>query len=256
MNLKSAIRRIVGDGIYTAAHNIKASLKPAPKPAEVPEEQIERSGKQSETFWATREKDNPAWAQAYWDGRTLPPRKVIAEAIGALDAATVLEVGVHAGANLWAIDQIRVYDLLAGVELSDHVLAAAQSFLGNSLRSPHDLRLGNGKELPFADRSFDVVLSSIMLSCVGPEYVRNVLAEMVRVSKRYIVLAEPYDVSEQGATVEGIPDPYPNTTYWVRNYPGLLSKMGHPTRLISIQHIDEKDRIGHLNSVQVLEILR
>ncbi|MBY5553713.1 class I SAM-dependent methyltransferase [Rhizobium leguminosarum] len=254
MYLKKLIRQIIGDRAYVAAHGLKQRLTQdvAPPPAV---DSIERSGAQSEEFWATREKDNPGWVRGYWDGRTLPARQAIAEAIAELDAKTVLEVGSHSGANLWAIDQKKTYALLAGVELSEHVLDASKELLGGSIRSPFSVQLGNGKRLPFDDDSFDVVLSSIMLSCVGPENVESVLKEMVRVSRRYIVMAEPYDDSVEGASAGGKPDPYPNTTYWVRNYQGLLSKLGVETRRTSLRHIPPADRIGHLNSIQALEIL-
>ena len=259
MQIKKLVRSIIGDRLYIAAHDLKvwrSTVSAAPQTIAAPpaKDPLERSGRQSETFWATREKDNPSWVMGYWNGRTLPARAKLAETIASLGVKTVLEVGSHSGANLWAIDQAASYVLLAGIELSEHVLEASKTLLAGSIKSPYAVQLGNGKGLPFENGRFDVVLSSIMLSCVGPENVKSVLSEMVRVSNRYIVLAEPFEDSRDAATPQGKPDPYPNTTYWRRNYLGLLQDMGFHVRQVSIQHLNQQDFIGHLDSIQVLEI--
>jgi SAM-dependent methyltransferase len=51
---------------------------------------------------------------------------------------------------------------------------------------------GSATALPFADRSFDLVLSSEMLEHTTDDDYRAALAEMSRVSRRYLLLSVPY----------------------------------------------------------------
>lgn len=50
----------------------------------------------------------------------------------------------------------------------------------------------DARRLPFADGSFDLVISSDMLEHVSPEDRLSIVREMQRVSRRYIILAAPF----------------------------------------------------------------
>lgn len=90
-------------------------------------------------------------------------------------AGEVLEVGVGTGLNLpWYPDGIR----LTGIDLSPGMLAVARD-RARVLGLDADLREASADALPFADASFDTVVSTITL-CGVPD-VRGAIAEMFRV---------------------------------------------------------------------------
>ena len=57
------------------------------------------------------------------------------------------------------------------------------------------LILGSGARLPFADDSFDLVAAFDTLEHVPPPLRDDFVAECARVSRRYVMLAGPYDLS-------------------------------------------------------------
>jgi hypothetical protein len=212
-------------------------------------------GEFSRQFWATREVDNPEWVDGYWASRTKPLRQMTACTVAALDGSRLLEVGAHCGVNLWAIGQKRPFEWLVGVDISAHVVERGQRLLDANLSVPHALHLAGGEDLPFPDHSFDIVLSAGTLVCIGPERIERTLREMLRVARRYIVLVEPIDESEETASAAGREDPYPNTTYWIRNYRLMIESMAPGSCRRSLQRVDSSVAQGHLNSIEVIEII-
>jgi hypothetical protein len=208
----------------------------------------------SREFWATREADNSAWVDGYWASRTRPLRQMTARAVAALDGGRLLEVGAHCGPNLWAIGQERPFEWLVGVDISPRVVERGQRLLAAHLSTPHALHLGGGENLPFPDKSFDIVLSAGTLVCIGPELIDQTLREMIRVARRYIVLVEPLDESDETASAEGREDPYPNTMYWIRNYRLILEGLAPGSRRTFVQRVDASVSQGHLNSIEIIEL--
>ncbi len=241
------LRKLVPVGTAT-----QSAPAPAKKSA-ASEQGPPRTGAFSEDFWRTREADNPAYVQSYWDGLNHPMRQKLAHTVAALDGTTVLEVGAHCGVNLRALDIIRRYDWLAGVDISPHVVEDGRKLMAESFQSPHALHVAGADDVPFPDARFDVVLVSGLLVCIGPEKIEQVLRELVRVSKRFLVLVEPFDDTDEGASFEGKIDPFPNTTYWVRNYSALLRQLAPAFRQTQCIHLPEDMSIGHLDSILVFE---
>jgi ubiquinone/menaquinone biosynthesis C-methylase UbiE len=204
-------------------------------------------GWSSRHFWTEREAGNQAYIDGYWNTRTAPARAAIAAAIAPLEASSLLEVGAHCGPNLWAIRQARKDLRLEGTELSDFVRREGQKLLGDTAA----LRYGDLRRLPYPSRSFDIVLSSNTLVCVGPRDIRRAMNELLRVATKWLVIAEPLDDSP--ASFSGTEDRYPNTCYWIRNYAALFQSIT-PCSVESLTRI--RETIGHLNSVMVLRLHR
>ena len=115
---------------------------------------------------------------------------------------SILEIGCGYGANLVNLSEHLSEIRIAGVDVSAAAIAGAQSF--HSL-SGADLRVHDlGKPLPFADYSFDVVLSDAVLMFFSDRRLPVLLKELLRVSRRGVVLHE-YDAEGQGGSlyVEG-----------------------------------------------------
>lgn len=199
-----------------------------------------RLSRASRNFWATRERDNPAWVEGVWNGRKHPLRNRIATLLAGLEGSSLLEVGTHCGVNLWAVAQKKHYTDLRGVDISRHALAQGRALLAHHLKQPHELIEAPATKLPFPDRSFDAVLSSGMLLCLGNNDASKALAEIGRVARRHIVLVEPFP-EKPGLDI------YPNTTYWIRDYTPLLNASGF--RVTKHERVPAEENLGHMNSV-------
>jgi SAM-dependent methyltransferase len=92
---------------------------------------------------------------------------------------TILDVGCGDGAitNRLAQD----WDV-TGVDMSAAALAHVET---NAVQA-------SGTDLPFADGSVDLVLSTEMLEHLHPEDYRKAISEMRRVTRRYVLVTVPY----------------------------------------------------------------
>jgi len=206
-------------------------------------------GAHSKRWWATRDQQTSS-APGFWESRTNPLRTEIGKVVASLDAKSILEVGCHAGMNLWSAAQFRKWEKIAGTEISPTVLDFTRKTLPTAVGQGVDLYEGSADALPFPDDSFDVVLSSVMLVCVGPEEIEQVLSEICRVARKWIVLVEPLEIDPRFATPAGREDPYPNTMYWIRDYSGLLKDRAET---ISITALPHHKQMGHANSIIILK---
>ncbi|MBL8622536.1 MAG: methyltransferase domain-containing protein [Myxococcales bacterium] len=97
-----------------------------------------------------------------------------------------LEVGCNVGWNLRYLRTLGV-PRVWGIEPQRFAVARARA------RDPElDVFEGTAFDLPFKDRRFDLVFTSGVLIHIGPAQLGAALAEMARVSKRYLLTIE-YD---------------------------------------------------------------
>jgi len=132
------------------------------------------------------------------------------------------------------------------------VLSYAQATLPEALGRPLDLVHAAADALPFESDEFDVVLASGVLLCIGPETIRSSLLEMMRVTRKWLVLVEPYSDDPADANWAGKADYYPNTTYWIRNYTDLLPEIANVQRRHFVK-AETDQALGHMNSILVFE---
>lgn len=211
------------------------------------ETSIKFDGEHSRRWWSTRDESTSS-APGYWDTRTHPARKHIAKTLCRLGAASLLEIGCHACANLAAAAEEQKWDRMVGTELSPTVIAYAADTVQKVL--PVEIVKTAADNLPFRDGEFDVILTSVTLVCIGPQEIERSLAEIARVSARWIVLAEPIENDPRFGTATGREDPYPNTMYWIRDYATMLAPVA---RRVSVECLDADAQLGHLNSISVFE---
>ncbi|HGY92428.1 MAG TPA: glycosyltransferase, partial [Planctomycetes bacterium] len=112
--------------------------------------------------------------------RILPPRDR-----DRLETLRVLEIGCGRGGLLAGLKARGVApSRMAGLDLSPERIARAQKILPEA-----DLREGCATELPWPDRSFDLVLLPTVLSSIADDGMRAaVLAEAGRVAKRHVLV--------------------------------------------------------------------
>lgn len=107
-----------------------------------------------------------------------------------LPVKSICEFGCNRGYNLVALSKIGDYDL-TGVDLQDYALKQCSNDKINMVYS-------NCSKTPFADNSFDMVMTVCLLCTTDSDTLRNIIKEILRVSKRYALILEyPLAIDEE-----------------------------------------------------------
>lgn len=86
---------------------------------------------------------------------------------------------------------------IAGLEISDHMLAAARKDLGEEAYAKCDARVGSALEAPFADGEFDLIVSTRFLSnIIVFSEARKALSEFARITRRYGIIQLGHNIGE------------------------------------------------------------
>lgn len=118
--------------------------------------------------------------------------KEIAEIIRSLGAVSLLEAGVGEATTLaFVLEALKDPEVQpAGFDLSWSRIAHARAFLAKGGFPNVDLFVASIFHIPYADSSVDIVYTSHTIEPNGGRE-REILSELYRVAKRYLVLLEP-----------------------------------------------------------------
>ncbi len=124
-----------------------------------------------------------------------------AKMLSGLPLRGVLEVGCNRGHNLAAIAEVLGTGVeLAGVEPNPYALQIAQRIPGIRAVS------GNAYALPFPDAGFDLVFTCGVLIHIPPSDLPRAIAEIYRVSRRYILAVEYFSPEDTAIDYRGHKD--------------------------------------------------
>ena len=114
-----------------------------------------------------------------------PHRQELLKELKKLEFDSLLEIGCSYAPNLSLIKKEYPNVKLAGIDINrDAILRAILRVEGAQLI------VGDVNDLPFKDKSFDIVLSDGVLVYVSPEEIDKVKSEMLRVARKAIILVE------------------------------------------------------------------
>ncbi|MGH2984247.1 MAG: class I SAM-dependent methyltransferase [Solirubrobacterales bacterium] len=112
------------------------------------------------------------------------PRRRVLELAAPHDREAVLEVAIGTGAQLVELARRSPSGRVVGVELADGMLAQARKRLAAAGAGGQvELVRANALELPFGDRSFDLLVNSYMLDLLPRDDIPRALAEFRRVMR-------------------------------------------------------------------------
>ena len=133
-----------------------------------------------------------------WESRVGTFRAILDGA----EVGSVLEIGCNRGHNLVALSHILPPgSKIAGIEPQPHARSVAEQ------TSPGlDVRDGTIYEIPFDDRTFDLVFTSGVLIHVPLARLETALREIHRVSRRYILAIEYFAEAETTIPYRGHDD--------------------------------------------------
>jgi len=155
-----------------------------------------------------------------------PHRQTLLEELKKLEFDSLLEIGCNYAPNLSLIKKEYPDVKLAGIDINrDSILRAILRV------KDAELVVGDINNLPFKDKSFDIVLSDGVLIYVSQEEIEKVKSEMLRVARKALILVEFHSegLSEEGEIA---------FDHWGRNYKGLFKE--YDTEFVKITNWKER----------------
>lgn len=143
-------------------------------------------------YWTLRGGGDYFAEQEGQPGRTVRSRW-LADRVAAYRPDSVLEIGCGYGKQLRALRERLPGVPLVGVDFSPSQLDQARRYLHGC--EGVNLLLADGAALPFADGSFDLVLTSAVILHNPPSVADRMRREVVRVARRHAAHNEDTDVS-------------------------------------------------------------
>lgn len=174
--------------------------------------------KSDEWFWRFRHFFDKDWAKSYINDLAInhPHRKLLVEEISKFcPFENILELGCASGANLFLLAKKYPDTKLYGIDVSIKAIEEGQKFFVENKIENVELQTRSILNLEnFKDKFFDIVFSDATLLYIGKEKINNVFKEIIRVSKKGIVLCEQNTDK----------DSFYNDK-WVHNYEEIISKI-------------------------------
>jgi len=178
------------------------------------------------------------WVTGYWDSRDHGHRAFLLEKISAyLPFSSMLEVGCNCGPNLYLLTRKYPYVNLCGVDINPRAIEKGNELLRAEGISTVRLSVAKADDLSqFADKSFNVTFTNSLLMYIGPDKIRQVITEMLRVTRTALVLLERHCFQPQHGDPGGLGTYRYNA--WERDYIALLSQF-IPQEQINLSSIPE-----------------
>ncbi len=149
--------------------------------------------KAQEKYWETRHiREGNKWIEDYWNNRDHPHRFFLTEKIETLyPFSSIMEIGCSSGPNLYLLSKKFPNAEIRGVDINPKVVQRGNEWFVKEGISNVKLFVGKADELSrFRDKSFDIVLTDALLIYIGPDKIRKVIAEIIRIAKKAMVLVE------------------------------------------------------------------
>ena len=143
------------------------------------------------SYWTLRGGDDYFAEQEGQPGRAARASWIAAR-VAAYRPSSILEVGCGYGKQLRALRGELVCPLV-GVDFSPSQLGRGRAYLGDL--PDIGLALADGGRLPFADRQFDLVLTSAVILHNPPPAAERIRREVVRVARRWAAHNEDTDLT-------------------------------------------------------------
>ena len=205
-----------------------------------------------EDFWLSLHADE-RFHLRYWEQN--PLRSKLASVICALDGVgSVLDCGCNVGANLFAINAINSQIKLKGVDMNANPIEfGKRQFM--ELGILVDMSVMRLQDLAGIETdSVDVAYTSAVLQHIQPEYIPDILSNMIRISRRHVVFWELHGFSPADAFLHKfVIDASPSLDgRWLHDYWNILDRLGVARELITAQQLDPKICLGNTSDANCI----
>lgn len=175
----------------------------------------------------------------YAESLTHPHRPLLLAAIGEQGPLeSILEVGCGPGPNLHLISQILPHARLYGIDVNAQALAEGKARFRALGIENCEFECHNFEALRrYPDHSIDLVFTNAVLMYAGPDRIRGVLREIVRVARKAAIFSEWHQPGEQKHHA-GQPAARYHYGHWIYDYADLLSEFLTPERVTIIRYAE------------------
>jgi len=175
--------------------------------------------------WATKHiHEGDEWIKQYWNLINHSHRQFLMNRLSKLyPFDSILEVGSNCGPNLFLLAKKYPHATIKGIDINPLAVQRGSEWFAKEDISNVKLLVGEASNLgQFKDKSFDIVFTDAVLIYVGKDEIRNVIKEMIRVARSYLVLVEWHYFNSRNK------DPYGlgvhHYSLWKRDYKALLKQ--------------------------------
>jgi ubiquinone/menaquinone biosynthesis C-methylase UbiE len=204
--------------------------------------------KVEERWWATRHRhegndwnnkqhigEDDEWVISYWDSRNHSHRSFLAERISRLSPSSILEIGCNCGPNLYLLAQRFPNAEIVGIDINPMAVEIGNKLFAQEGLSNVKLLVGRADELKrFESTGFDVLFTDAVLIYIGPDKIKKVIAEMLKITRKALIFWEwhsfDYVSNPLGTRVGG---------HWMRDYVALF-KQFIPEKNIRVTKMPEE----------------
>ena len=180
------------------------------------------SGEFGKAYTDRNSRSEVEWDQFYMHNWGKTKIAMNDEIIGSLSRnSKILEVGCNTGMQLNGLQRMG-FENLYGVELQPYAAEMAKKYTKNI-----NIVCASGFDIPFKDHFFDVVCTNGVLIHISPDSLKNIMSEMYRCSKKYIMGFEYFAVEITSVNYRG----YENYL-WKADYATIFQEHFPDLRLI------------------------
>ena len=142
-----------------------------------------------EKKWATRNFED---VKKDFDNLNHPHRQLLIEKVGEFQPCLrILEIGCGYGPNLYLIAKRFPKTEIVGIDINPLSIQEGNKWLTQKNISNVKLLVGKTDYLnQLPDKSFDIVFTDATLMYIGPDKIKKTIQEMIRITRRAIVLFE------------------------------------------------------------------
>lgn len=164
------------------------------------------------------------WVTGYWNSLNHSHRAFLLEKIASFSPfSTVLEIECNCGPNLYLMAKRFPDTEIRGIDINPRAVKEGNELFGQEGISNVRLSIGKADELgQFQDKSFDIVFTNSLLMYIGPDKIKQVIQEMVRITRRALILLERHCFQPQPKDPDGL-GVYRYSS-WERDYVALLGQ--------------------------------
>jgi ubiquinone/menaquinone biosynthesis C-methylase UbiE len=183
--------------------------------------------KLEEKYWATRHlrkgddwgNEKNDWIRGYWDSRNHSHRSFLMERIFKFSPSSILEIGCNCGPNLYILAKKFPDAEIKGIDINPMAVQKGNEWFTQEDISNVKLLVGKADDLlKFQDKSFDVVFTDAVLIYIGPDKIKKVLEEMLRVTRKGLIFLEWHCFNSESNPL-GV-----YVGHWMRDYVTLLKE--------------------------------
>lgn len=181
--------------------------------------------------WGNRKNDR---IKGYWNSRTHSHRDFLIEKICVFSPLSILEVGSNCGPNLYLLAKKFPSAKIRGIDINPVAVQKGNEWFVQEGISNVKLLEGKADELgQFQDRSFDIVFTDAVLIYIGPDKIKKVIEELLRVTRQALILLEWHCFNSKSNPL-GI-----YVGHWMRDYETLLKEFVPQSKIQVIKMPEE-----------------